>query len=80
VEDEQEGRGAMNPREEYVPERVEAKTDVVRCEFEFSSLSWCFLLVSKERNGMRRIEVWEFELSQMAELLSVSRIMIMIMI
>jgi len=29
---EQEGRGALNPKEEYVPERVEAKTDVVRCK------------------------------------------------
>jgi hypothetical protein len=25
------GREALNPKEEYVPERVEAKTDVVRC-------------------------------------------------
>lgn len=29
---EQERRGALNPKEEYVPERVEAKTDVVRCK------------------------------------------------
>jgi len=29
---EREGRGALNPKEEYVPERVEAKTDVVRCK------------------------------------------------
>ena len=35
---EQEGRGALNPKEEYVPERVEAKTDVVRCKPKFEFL------------------------------------------
>jgi hypothetical protein len=29
---EEEGREALNPKEEWLPARVEAKTDVVRCE------------------------------------------------
>jgi nucleolar protein 16 len=33
AEGEDEGREALNPEEEYVPAPVEAKTDVVRCEF-----------------------------------------------
>ena len=33
----EEGREALNPEKEWVPERVEAKTDVVRCEFLFFS-------------------------------------------
>jgi nucleolar protein 16 len=30
---EQEGREALNPEEDYVPEPVQAKTDVVRCKY-----------------------------------------------
>ena len=29
----EEVEGALNPAKEWVPERVEAKTDVVRCKF-----------------------------------------------
>jgi hypothetical protein len=34
-EAEQEGREALNPEEDYVPEPVQAKTDVVRCKCLF---------------------------------------------
>jgi len=37
----EEGREALNPEKEWVPERVEAKTDVVRCE----SCSYFYFLV-----------------------------------
>jgi hypothetical protein len=33
AEEKDEGREALNPEEEYVPAPVEAKTDVVRCEY-----------------------------------------------
>ena len=35
----EEVEGALNPVKEWVPERVEAKTDVVRCESFYSSFS-----------------------------------------
>jgi hypothetical protein len=37
VQEQQEDgvKGALNPEREYEPEAVEAKTDVVRCEFIF---------------------------------------------
>lgn len=36
----EEVEGALNPAKEWVPERVEAKTDVVRCKsFYFSLLA-----------------------------------------
>ena len=35
----EEVEGALNPAKEWVPERVEAKTDVVRCKSFYSSFS-----------------------------------------
>jgi hypothetical protein len=35
----EEVEGALNPAKEWVPEKVEAKTDVVRCESFFSFFS-----------------------------------------
>jgi nucleolar protein 16 len=38
MRDGQEVEGALNPAKEWVPERVEAKTDVVRCESFYPSI------------------------------------------
>ena len=39
-----EVEGALNPAKEWVPEKVEAKTDVVRCESFYSFLLGSYLI------------------------------------